>query len=47
LIRPDLTAATLATASAALAGQTAADGRPLHLRARYLVVGTLLGAHSR
>jgi hypothetical protein len=43
----DLTAAALTTAAAALASQTAADGRALHLRARYLVVGTLLGAEAR
>jgi hypothetical protein len=42
---PDLTAAALT--SAALASQTAADGRALHLRARFLVVGTLLGAQAR
>lgn len=43
----DLTAASLATASAALAAQTTADGRALHLAAKYLVVGTLLGAETR
>jgi len=43
----DLTAATLATASAALAGQTTAGGRALHLRRRYLVVGTLLAGAAR
>jgi hypothetical protein len=43
----DLTAAALATASAALASQTAADGQALHLAARYIVVGTLLGAEAR
>jgi len=42
----DLTATSLATASAALASQTV-DGRTLHLPARYLVVGTLLGASAR
>lgn len=43
----DLTAASLTTASAALANQTAADGRALHLPARYLVVGTVLGTAAR
>ena len=42
----DLTAASLAVASTVLATQ-GADGRALHLRARYLVVGTLLGAEAR
>jgi Mu-like prophage major head subunit gpT len=43
----DLTATSLAAASAALAAQTAADGRALHLAAKYLVVGTLLGTEAR
>jgi hypothetical protein len=43
----DLTATSLAAASTALASQTAADGRALHLAARYILVGTLLGAEAR
>jgi len=42
----DLTAASLAAASTALASQTA-NGAALHLPMRYLVVGTLLGAQAR
>lgn len=43
----DITATSLAAASAALAAQTTADGRTLHLRARYVVVGTLLAGEAR
>src|SRR5215471_14565327 len=38
MVASDLTAARVATASAALASQSAAAGRPLPLRARALVV---------